>query len=175
MSWNLGTWTPFDARSAVLRQVQWRPDTIFPRDCRVITLASSSQNFAAGACEVETPLTRHNFAYQALRLWRTMRIAPMASNLDVYGYEQVMLCKFISSKSPEGCCPRKSLSPEILPSCADDGENDLLFLLNEKPLRIAGCQSNGLCKQSLITQRFSRCSDGDCMKLFSNGSESSKM
>lgn len=40
-------------------------------------------------------------------------------------------------------------------SCAD-GDNDILFLFNEKPLQIPGCDSNGVCKQSLILERFSR-------------------
>lgn len=40
-----------------------------------------------GAFEDETPLTRHNFAQQTLRQWKTSLIAPMATNLAVVRYE----------------------------------------------------------------------------------------
>ncbi|KAJ6642109.1 Multiple inositol polyphosphate phosphatase 1, partial [Pseudolycoriella hygida] len=71
-----------------------------------------------GAFEDDVPLTRHNFAQQTERLWKTSFISPMATNLAVIRYD------------------------------CFDGDHDILFLYNEKPLRIAGCQSNGLCKMS---------------------------
>lgn len=50
-------------------------------------------------------------------------------------------------------------------SCADS-DNDILFLLNERPLHIAGCNPNGLCKQSLLLERFGRYLGADCMETF---------
>lgn len=40
-----------------------------------------------GAFEDDSSITRHNFAQQMQRLWRTSTIAPMASNLAVIRYE----------------------------------------------------------------------------------------
>lgn len=40
-----------------------------------------------GAFEDEVPLTRHNFAQQSLRFWKSSLIAPMATNLAVIRYE----------------------------------------------------------------------------------------
>lgn len=40
-----------------------------------------------GAFEDEVALTRHNFAQQTLRLWKSSLIAPMAANLAVIRYE----------------------------------------------------------------------------------------
>lgn len=40
-----------------------------------------------GAYEEEFPLTRHNFAQQTLRLWKSSIITPMAANLAVIRYE----------------------------------------------------------------------------------------
>lgn len=59
--------------------------------------------------------------------------------------------------------------PYIFKSCAD-GDNDVIFLHNEKPLRIPGCQSNGLCKLSLILERFSRFLDVNCLEIFCSNS-----
>lgn len=39
------------------------------------------------AFEDEVPLTRHNFAQQAFRLWKSSLVAPMAANLAVIRYE----------------------------------------------------------------------------------------
>jgi len=89
-----------------------------------------------GAFDEDFPLTRHNIAQQVQRLWRTSAIVPMAANLAVIRYD-----------------------------CAD-GDNDILFLYNEKPLQLLGCETTGLCKQSLILQRFSRFHDADCMNIF---------
>ncbi|KAG5672852.1 hypothetical protein PVAND_002941 [Polypedilum vanderplanki] len=89
-----------------------------------------------GVFEDEVQLTRHNFAQQTFRQWKSSLIAPMGTNLAVIKY-----------------------------SCAD-GDDDLLFLFNEKPLHINGCQPNGLCKQSLIVERFSHFMNGDCRQIF---------
>lgn len=40
-----------------------------------------------GSLEDDAPLTRHNFAQQTFRLWRTSSVAPMASNLAIIQYE----------------------------------------------------------------------------------------
>jgi multiple inositol-polyphosphate phosphatase / 2,3-bisphosphoglycerate 3-phosphatase len=40
-----------------------------------------------GAFEDATPLTRHNFAQQTLRLWKSSLVAPMGTNLAVIRYE----------------------------------------------------------------------------------------
>ncbi|CRK90524.1 CLUMA_CG004138, isoform A [Clunio marinus] len=54
-------------------------------------------------------------------------------------------------------------------SCAD-GDHDLLFLYNERPLQIPGCQFNGLCKLSFIAQTFQRFVGANCSSLFCNSS-----
>lgn len=54
-------------------------------------------------------------------------------------------------------------------SCAD-GDNDLLFLYNEIPLQIPGCDANGVCKQSLIIERLGHWLDADCMEIFCSNS-----
>lgn len=48
-------------------------------------------------------------------------------------------------------------------SCVD-GDHDVQFLHNEKPLQIAG--SNGVCKLSLILERFGRFLNATCMDVF---------
>ncbi|XP_037046518.1 multiple inositol polyphosphate phosphatase 1-like [Bradysia coprophila] len=80
-------------------------------------------------------LTRHNFAQQTQRVWRSTDILPMAANLVVIRYDGA------------------------------DGDNDLLFLFNEKPLKIPGCDSNGVCKQSLILKRFNRYLNSNCLEV----------
>lgn len=51
-------------------------------------------------------------------------------------------------------------------SC-DDGDHDLVFLLNERPLLIPGCdQENAVCKLSVIVDRFQRFIDADCSTFF---------
>ncbi|KAG4075107.1 hypothetical protein HA402_013502 [Bradysia odoriphaga] len=89
-----------------------------------------------GAYEDQFPLNRHNFAQQTLRLWKLSQISPKAANLAVIRYD----------------CP--------------DADNDVLFLHNEKPLLIDGCQSNGLCKLAMILERFSRYLDVNCAESF---------
>jgi hypothetical protein len=46
------------------------------------------------------------------------------------------------------------------------GDNEALFLYNEKPLAIPGCQSNGLCKVSYILQKYSRFLTANCPNTF---------
>ncbi|CAO1429342.1 unnamed protein product [Diamesa serratosioi] len=89
-----------------------------------------------GVFEDSVPLTWTNFAQQALRQWRSSYITPMAANLAVIRYD----------------CP--------------NGDNDVLFMFNEKPLVIPGCQSNGLCKVSFILQRYSRFLNANCASLY---------
>ncbi|KAG4068683.1 hypothetical protein HA402_002374 [Bradysia odoriphaga] len=93
-----------------------------------------------GVFEDEVQLTRHNFAQQTNRLWKSSLVAPMGTNVAVIRYD------------------------------CDDGDNDLLFMFNEKPLQIAGCAANGVCKQSLIMERFSRFLEGNCMEIFCRNS-----
>lgn len=44
-----------------------------------------------GAVKDEVPLTRHNFAQQTFRLWKSSLICPMAANLAVIRYELVVI------------------------------------------------------------------------------------
>lgn len=80
----------------------------------------------------DVPLTAANFNIQALRQWKSSLISPMATNIAAIRYD----------------CP--------------GGDNDVLFLINEQPLVIPGCQSNGLCKVSHIRQRYSRFIGQNC-------------
>ncbi|KAJ6648434.1 Multiple inositol polyphosphate phosphatase 1 [Pseudolycoriella hygida] len=88
------------------------------------------------AFDDDLPLTRHNFAQQMQRVWKSSDHLPMAANLAVIQFD------------------------------CDEGDNDLLFLYNEKPLLVPGCDSNGVCKQSLIFQRFSRYLNANCMEVY---------
>ncbi|KAG4076119.1 hypothetical protein HA402_011465 [Bradysia odoriphaga] len=88
------------------------------------------------AFDDDAPLTRHNFAQQMQRVWRSSFNMPMASNLAVIRYD------------------------------CDDGDNDILFLFNEIPLQISGCGADGVCKQSLILERFSHFLNVNCMEVF---------
>lgn len=83
----------------------------------------------------DIPLTAANFAQQANRQWRSTYLTPMATNLAAIRYN----------------CP--------------NGDNDVLFLMNEKPLVIPGCQANGLCKVNYIRQRYSRFLSANCAVL----------
>ncbi|KAJ6644593.1 Multiple inositol polyphosphate phosphatase 1 [Pseudolycoriella hygida] len=89
-----------------------------------------------GAFDGDAPLNRHNFAQQTFRMWKSSNITPMAANLAVIRYD------------------------------CEDGDNDVLFLHNEKPLQIPGCQPNGLCKQSFLLEKFSRFLDINCSNLY---------
>ncbi|XP_037028749.1 multiple inositol polyphosphate phosphatase 1-like [Bradysia coprophila] len=88
------------------------------------------------AFDGDNVLTRHNFAQQSQRVWRSTELLPMAMNIAVVRYD------------------------------CDDGDNDLLFLFNEKPLQIRGCDSNGVCKQSFILERLGRYLDVNCLEVF---------
>lgn len=50
-------------------------------------------------------------------------------------------------------------------SC-DNGDNEALFLWNERPLQIPGCQANGLCKISTVIARYNRFLNANCESLF---------
>lgn len=52
----------------------------------------------------------------------------------------------------------------LLNSCPN-GDNDVLFLMNEQPLLIPGCQTNGLCKVNYIRARYSRFLGVNCGTL----------
>lgn len=93
-----------------------------------------------GAYEDRVPLTRHNFAQQTFRLFRVGRIVPKAGNLAVIRYD-----------------------------CAG-GDHDILFLHNENPLLIEGCQPNGLCKLSMLLERLNRYLDVNCSEIFCTNS-----
>lgn len=80
-------------------------------------------------------LTAANFAQQANRQWKSSLISPMATNIAVVRY-----------------------------SCAGN-DDDLMFLINEQPLVIPGCQSNGICKSSFIRQRYQRFIAANCNTL----------
>ncbi|XP_070502369.1 multiple inositol polyphosphate phosphatase 1-like [Chironomus tepperi] len=82
------------------------------------------------------PLTAANFAQQANRLWVTSRIAPMATNIAAIRY-----------------------------NCATGGD-DVLFLMNEHPLVLPGCQSTGLCKVSHVVTLYNRFLTANCDALF---------
>jgi len=84
----------------------------------------------------EESITRHNFEQQGNRLWRTSWIGPKGANLAVIRYD----------------CP--------------DGDNDVLFLFNERPLFIPGCQLNGLCKVNHILNRYQRLWNVNCAQTF---------
>ncbi|KAJ6634878.1 Multiple inositol polyphosphate phosphatase 1 [Pseudolycoriella hygida] len=93
-----------------------------------------------GAFETDERLTQFNFAQQTQRAWRAGMVMPMGANLAVIRYD------------------------------CDSGDNDVLFLYNEKPLQIPGCESNGLCKQSFIMERFSRFLEADCREVYCTNS-----
>lgn len=51
-------------------------------------------------------------------------------------------------------------------SC-DGGDHDLIFLLNERPILVPGCdRQTGVCKLSVIINQFQRFIDADCSTLF---------
>jgi multiple inositol-polyphosphate phosphatase/2,3-bisphosphoglycerate 3-phosphatase len=93
-----------------------------------------------GAFEDDTEFTRFNLAQQTNRQWRSSRILPKGTNLAIIKY-----------------------------SCAD-GDDDLLFLFNERPLQLVGCQANGLCKQAFVVERFSRFLNGNCDEIYCSNS-----
>jgi len=104
-----------------------------------VTHSADIQVFLSGGLWVfddEESITRHNFEQQGNRLWRTSWIAPKASNLAVIRYD-----------------------------CAD-GDHDVLFLYNERPLFIPGCQLNGLCKVNHILNRYQRLWNANCAQIY---------
>ncbi|CRK90522.1 CLUMA_CG004196, isoform A [Clunio marinus] len=88
-----------------------------------------------GLFDGDVPLTAANFNIQANRQWRSSFITPMATNLAAIRYN----------------CPA--------------GNDEVLFLMNEKPFVIPGCQSNGLCNVNVIRQRYSRFIGANCATL----------
>ncbi|KAG4079729.1 hypothetical protein HA402_014860 [Bradysia odoriphaga] len=95
----------------------------------------TTSNFFWWHCAVfgnDEPLTAANYNQQANREWKSSIISPMATNIAAIRYD----------------CP--------------GGDNDILFLINEQPLVIPGCQSNGLCKVSFIRQRYGRFIGANC-------------
>lgn len=57
----------------------------------------------------------------------------------------------------------------LIHSCAG-GDHDILFLHNENPLLLEGCQSNGLCKLSMLLERLNRYLDVNCSEIFCSNS-----
>ncbi|KAG4069951.1 hypothetical protein HA402_015175 [Bradysia odoriphaga] len=83
------------------------------------------------------PLHQHNYAQQSARNWLTSLIAPFGSNLAVVRHD------------------------------CDDGDHDLIFYLNERPILVPGCdQQNGVCKLSVIVERFQRFVGVNCEEVF---------
>ncbi|XP_037024280.1 multiple inositol polyphosphate phosphatase 1-like [Bradysia coprophila] len=93
-----------------------------------------------GLFEDDEHLTRHNFAQQAYRKWKTSVHAAKGTNLVVVKYD-----------------------------CGAE-DNDILFLHSEVPLQIPGCQSNGICKQSFLMERFGRFLNANCAEMYCRNS-----
>ncbi|XP_037050011.1 multiple inositol polyphosphate phosphatase 1-like isoform X1 [Bradysia coprophila] len=91
---------------------------------------------AMGLFNDRIPLTAKNFEKQLSRHWRTSLITPMAANLAVVRYD-----------------------------CRHD-EDEVLFELNEKPLLFPGCDSNGVCKISVVLNRLSHFAKANCASLY---------
>ncbi|KAJ6643214.1 Multiple inositol polyphosphate phosphatase 1 [Pseudolycoriella hygida] len=92
---------------------------------------------ALGSFRDTWPLHQHNYAQQAARHWLTSLIAPQASNLAVVRFD------------------------------CDDEDDDLIFLLNERPILVPGCdQQTGVCKVSTFVDRFRRFVDANCEEFF---------
>jgi len=83
------------------------------------------------------PMHQHNFAQQTDRHWLTSLITPLGSNLVAVRYD------------------------------CDDGDHDVLFYLNERPILVPGCdQQTGVCKVSFLVQRYQRFIDANCSTFF---------
>lgn len=92
---------------------------------------------ALGSFRDVWPIHQHNFAQQTGRNWLTSLIASFSSNLAVVRFD------------------------------CDDGDHDLIFLLNERPILVPGCdQQTGVCKLSVIVNRFERFIDANCETFF---------
>jgi len=82
-------------------------------------------------------LHQHNFAQQTSRHWQTSLMTPNAANFVVVRYD------------------------------CDDGDHDLVFLLNERPILVPGCDvQTAICKLSFILSRFERFIGVNCENLF---------
>ncbi|XP_037051603.1 multiple inositol polyphosphate phosphatase 1-like [Bradysia coprophila] len=83
------------------------------------------------------PMHQHNFAQQTTRNWLMSLITPYSGNLAAVRFD------------------------------CDGGDHDVIFLLNERPILVPGCdQQNGVCKLSFIVNRFQRFIDANCSTLF---------
>lgn len=92
---------------------------------------------ALGSFRDTWPMHQHNYAQQSARNWLTSLIAPHSSNLAVIRYD------------------------------CDDDDDDLIFLLNERPILVPGCdQQTGVCKVSVFLNRFRRFIDANCEEYF---------
>jgi len=92
---------------------------------------------ALGSFRDTWPLHQHNYAQQSGRNWLTSLIAPLGSNLGVVRYD------------------------------CDDGDHDILFYLNERPILVPGCdRQTGVCKMSVLLQRFERFIDANCEEFY---------
>lgn len=89
-----------------------------------------------GAFRDETHLTRHNFAQQFDRQWRTGSSSPMTRNFVLIQHE-----------------------------CTGE-DNDLVILFNERPLTIPGCEAPGVCKQSTFIRLFERFLNVNCEEFY---------
>ncbi|KAG4073781.1 hypothetical protein HA402_001005 [Bradysia odoriphaga] len=92
---------------------------------------------ALGSFRDTWPMHQHNYAQQSGRNWLTSLITPHSSNLAVIRYD------------------------------CDDDDDDLVFLLNERPILVPGCdQQTGVCKVSVFLDRFRRFLDANCEQYF---------
>ncbi|KAJ6644136.1 Multiple inositol polyphosphate phosphatase 1 [Pseudolycoriella hygida] len=92
---------------------------------------------ALGAFRDLWPIHQHNFAQQSGRHWLTSLISPFSANLAAVRYD------------------------------CEDGDVDLRFFLNERPILVPGCdQQTGACKLSTIVDRFQRFISADCSTFF---------
>ncbi|KAJ6633028.1 Multiple inositol polyphosphate phosphatase 1, partial [Pseudolycoriella hygida] len=90
-----------------------------------------------GVFRDDVSLNQHNFAQQTSRNWKTSIMTPSGANLVVVRYD-----------------------------CAD-GDHDLVFLMNERPILVPGCDTQtGICKLSFILNRFQRFIGVNCADLY---------
>jgi len=83
------------------------------------------------------PMHQHNYAQQSGRQWLTSLYAPQGSNLVAIRYD------------------------------CDDDDDDLVFLLNERPIVVPGCDpQTGICKVGDFLNRFRRFIDANCEEYF---------
>lgn len=89
-----------------------------------------------GVFGADETLNSDNFHQQACREYRSSLISPMATNLAVIRYD-----------------------------CDGTDDSDVLFMMNESPLVIPGCQTNGICKMSFIRARYQRLLRANCAHI----------